>query len=98
MDREHYVIQYLRKNGKPFGTVVAVKGDHGFRIGYSLCSRKDRFKKETGLKIAFGRADTWSVIPMRTPKEIMEALPGFIARCKKYYRTEKAPAMESEPF
>lgn len=98
MNREHYVIQYVRKNGKPFGTIVAVKAEDGFRIGYSLCSRKDRFKKETGLKIAFGRADTWSVVPRDTPREILAALPDFIARCKRYYRTENAPAMESTPF
>lgn len=98
MNRQHYVIQYVRKNGRPLGAIVAVKGEHGFRIGYSLCNKRDRFKKETGLKIAFGRADTWSSIPGDTPREIMAALPGFIARCKKYYRTENVPAMESEPF
>lgn len=99
MEREHYVIQYVRKkDGRPLGAIVAVKGEHGFRIGYSLCSRKDRFKKETGLKIAFGRADTWSVIPRDTPKEILAVLPAFIARCKRYYRTENEPAMESAPF
>jgi len=100
MDRKHYVVQYVRKSGKPFGALVAVKGEHGFRIGYSLCSKKDRFKKETGLKIAFGRADTWSVIPGGVPKEIMSVLPGFIGRCKKYYRTENAPEMQdsSAPF
>lgn len=98
MDRKHYVIQYVRKNGRPFGVVVAVKGEDGFRIGYSLCNKKDRFKKETGLKIAFGRADVWSSIPHETPKEIMAAMPSFIERCKKYYRTDKAPQVESLPF
>lgn len=98
MNRKHCVVQYVRKNGKPFGAIVAVKSEDGFRIGYSLCNKKDRFKKETGLKIAFGRADTWNLLPYKIPNEIMSVLPLFIQRCRKYYRTANAPSIESVPF
>lgn len=92
MNIEHSVIQYVRnKKGIPLGIIVAVKTDEGFSVGYSLCSRKDRFKKETGLKIAFGRAESWTFMPDETPKDILKAMPSFIERCKKYYRTGFEP-------
>lgn len=98
MNREKFVVQYIRKNGRPLGAIVAVKGEYGFRIGYSVCSKKDRFKKETALKIAFGRADTWNLIPHDVPKDVSRNLPAFIERCKKYYRTDNAPGVEPAPF
>jgi hypothetical protein len=99
MNRKHTVIQYIRnKKGKPLGILVATKDDNGFSIGYSLCNNKDRFEKETGLKIAFGRADTWTLIPYDMPRAISRSLPDFIKRCKRYYRTSRSPGMETIPF
>lgn len=99
MTRKNAIIHYVRnKKGEPLGIIVAVKGDHGFRVGYSLCNRKDRFVKDKGLKIAFGRADVWSSIPEGVPREILAAMPSFLERCKKYYRTQNAPELDSAPF
>lgn len=100
MKRKHSIIQYIRNNkGKPLGILVATKDDKGFSIGYSLCNKRDRFDKERGLDIAFGRADTWTLIPHDMPRVISENVPGFLERCKKYYRTHLSPGMETPaPF
>jgi hypothetical protein len=101
MERKHTVVKYVRnKKGNPIGVLVAVKGDRGFRIGYSLCRiGLDKFKKETGLKIAFGRADVWGLVPQEIPRDIAKNLPSFLERCKKYYKTTNVPAFQdSFPF
>lgn len=86
---KHTVIQYVRdKKGVPYGVVVAVKVDDGYRLGYSLCNKKDRFSKDMALKIALGRA-LWSLDPFGMndiPHPVKKMLPTFSNRCKKYYR------------
>lgn len=89
---KHTIIQYIRyNNGDPRGVLVAVKFENNFRIGYSLCNKKDRFSKNMALKIALGRAYTGNpncdvggsgVIP----HPIDKALGEFASRCKKYYK------------
>lgn len=87
---KHTIIQYIRyNNGDPRGVLVAVKFENNFRIGYSLCNKKDRFSKDMALKIALGRAYTGNpncVIPLGTPHPINKALGEFASRCKKYYK------------
>jgi hypothetical protein len=96
MNREKFVVQYIRnKKKKPLGVLVAIKHEDGFKVGYSMCNTKDRFKKATALKIAFARADVWNLIPCDLPREIARNLPGFVERCKKYYRTSKSPRTEN---
>lgn len=94
------VIQYIRSNKKiPYGVVVAIKSDNGFRIGYSLCNKKDRFNKRMALKISLGRAEmsddsdfvfaTCSGFmgeSTRIPHSVRKMLPKFHDRCKKYYK------------
>lgn len=100
MERKHAIIQYVRdRKGRPLGAIVAVKRKGGFMVGHSLCNRLDRFDRETALKIAFGRAESWEVVPGDLPKDIAKRLPAFIERCKKYYRTETEPQTENAvPF
>jgi hypothetical protein len=87
----HTIIQYVRnKKGQRIGAIVATKSESGFNVGYSLCNKKDRFNKEMGLRIAFGRAEFEQISP-EIPREIAKMLPEFIERCKKYYRTQHAP-------
>lgn len=97
---KHTVIQYIRnKKSVPCGVVVAIKSDNGFRIGYSLCSKKDRFSKDMALKIALGRVEmsddsdfvfaTCSGFmgeSTRIPHSVRKMLPAFTDRCKKYYK------------
>lgn len=83
------VVQYIRKKNKiPSGVIVAIKSEDGFKIGYALCSKNDKFKKEIGLKIALGRAISWNCLPTDIPYPILKLIPFFIERCKKYYKTE----------
>lgn len=89
---KHTVIQYIRKkkNRIPYGVIVAIKDvENGYRIGYSLCNKKDRFNKKRALEIALGRAfhsgnqnENNSV----TPHDVNRMLLSFNERCKKYYR------------
>lgn len=82
---KYTVIQYIRdKNNNPRGVLVAVKHENGFRIGYSLCNKKDRFNKNMALKIALGRANAMSDGPIPHPVDRM--LEEFTNRCKRYYK------------
>jgi hypothetical protein len=95
---QHTVIQYVRcRKNIPHGVLVAVKSEHGYRLGYSLCNKKDRFNKRMALKIAIGRADNNAVVGEpgsaaedrrrdATPHPVRKMIPAFEARCKKYYK------------
>jgi hypothetical protein len=85
---QHSVIQYIRsKNNLPSGVLVAIKSENGFRIGYSLCNKKDRFNKSMALKIAMGRAEFGMTYPTTsTPHPVRKMFPAFLDRCKKYYK------------
>lgn len=91
---KYTVIQYVRdKNGSPRGVLVAVKnGDYvgvqGFKIGYSLCNKKDRFSKKMALDIAIGRAEESDNFDLRKPypREVENMFVPFFERCKKYYK------------
>ena len=82
---KYTIVQYFRdKNRVPRGVIVAVKSPEGYNIGYSLCSKYDRFEKRMAIKIAIGRAnfgDNSSV-----PYAISKSMPQFIDRCKRYYK------------
>ena len=84
---QHTVIQYVRCNKNiPHGVLVAVKCENGYRLGYSLCNKKDRFNKRMALKIALGRADNNAVVGEPTPHPVRKMIPAFLDRCKKYYK------------
>lgn len=87
------VIKYIRnRKGNPIGALVAIKHRTGFRIGYSLCSKHDRFCKHRALQIAIGRS--MSHIDSDSdgtdgcvPHAIRKALPEFTRRCERYYHS-----------
>lgn len=94
---KHTVIQYVRnKKGVPRGVLVAVKngnfvGHQGFKIGYSLCNKKDRFSKKMALDIAIGRAIGSDLMVQRVkaggwPHEVSKMYDAFMDRCIKYYK------------
>lgn len=91
----HTLIQYLRKkNGLPYGVLVAVRRDDGeVSVDFSLCNtNKDRFTKERALEIAIGRAmsskrDDGS--GHRTlPHSLYREMAKFNERASKYYKIE----------
>jgi hypothetical protein len=82
---KYTIVQYVRdKNRIPRGVLVAVKSPEGYNIGYSLCSKYDRFEKRMALNIAIGRANFGDNSNM--PYAISKSLPQFIDRCKRYYK------------
>lgn len=60
-------------------------------IGYSVCCKKDKFNRETGIQIAFQRAVAYEEKDRNPnlPRIIKQALPYFIVRCSKYYKGKK---------
>lgn len=86
------LIQYLRKkNGLPYGVIVAVRRDDGeVAVDFSLCNtKKDRFTKERALEIAIGRAMSLKN-PERSrtlPPSLYKEMKKFNDRVCKYYRT-----------
>lgn len=90
---KYSIVKYLRdREWKPFGMLVATKTENGFMVGYSLCNKKDKFDRNAGFRIAFGRSYSWKSLPEKLPKDVERALPSFIERCKRYYRTENEPS------
>jgi len=86
---KYTLIHYVRKNnGEPYGVLVALKGEEGYHVGYSMCRKGDRFEKRMGLQIAIGRAnfDTESHSLDNVPRDLKKVLPSFINRCKRYYK------------
>jgi len=84
---QHSVIQYVRsRKNIPHGVLVAIKTDDGFRMGYSLCNKKDRFNKRMALKIALGRAEIQADEVRVLPHPVARMVPAFTSRCKKYYK------------
>ena len=82
---KYTIIQYIRdKKRIPCGVLVAVKNLDGYNIGYSLCSKYDRFEKKMALKIALGRANIGD--NSTTPNIVSKMLPEFVNRCKRYYK------------
>lgn len=90
----HTVIQYVRNKKRiPYGVIVAVKDeDQGYRIGFSLCNKKDHFNKKMALKIAIGRAflkgSAYSSCYDSAPRDVSRMFYIFNNRCKKYYKIE----------
>lgn len=94
------VIQYVRNKKRiPHGVIVAIKTNGGFRLGYSLCNKKDSFNKKRALRIALGRAEmcdsnTVGFAQMegsmgdatRVPHSVRRMMPAFTDRCKRYYK------------
>lgn len=88
---KHTIISYVRDNkGRPQGALIAVREENGkgYRVGYSLCNKLDRFSKAMAVKIALGRAAAGR--PPSSEKEplphlIRRNIPAFIERCARYY-------------
>lgn len=91
---EHTIVKYIRdKKKRPIGMILAVKSELGFKVGYSFCRRSiDRFCRDTGLKIALGRAESGTirivngaVLPINVPRDVAKEIPAFVERCRRYY-------------
>lgn len=81
--------QYLTgEHGQRVGVLIAVaeKDDDFVSVGWSLCSKRDRFDRVRGLEIAEGRAEKighWGDVPPSLEKY---DLNGFQERAAKYFK------------
>jgi hypothetical protein len=86
------VIQYVRNKKRiPYGVLVAIKdsnSSHGYRFGYSLCKKVDRFSKKMALKVALGRSEVdWNNLGLKVlPHDINRMSTAFFDRCRRYYK------------
>lgn len=78
------LISYVRDDHyKPIGVIIATGRD---KIGYSLCNKKDKWNRETGKRIAFGRAEKGSTIWI--PNSVKHDYDKMMIRAKKYFKGE----------
>jgi len=77
------LVSYVRnKKREKIGVVVAIYRD---QVGWSLCRTKlDRFDKDLGLRIAYGRAITGSAT--KPPTTVMKTYNDMMDRSKAYYK------------
>ena len=55
---QKYLVKYIRDEKRnPIATVVCEKGG---KVGWSLCSKKDRFLKQEGVYLALSRSKPFS--------------------------------------
>ena len=89
------LIQYVRKNNKPVGCLVATKREDGkVAISYSACKKGDKFTKKLAREIAFGRTkkNCISLQVMQSPVlslipfALRNSLEGFINRTERYFK------------
>jgi len=70
---------------KPYGRFI---------VGWAACNEGDVFSKKAGVTLARDRAKVYSEQgrrPRFLPPVILEALPDFLARCRKYFQGKDLP-------
>jgi len=79
------LIKYVRnKNGHPRGVLVAISKNC---IGFSLCSKRDKFNKEAGKKIALIRAHSEKAQDrMSVPASIYKEYLDMVDRSVRYFK------------
>lgn len=90
---DHTLIEYVRdKKRRPVGVFVADKvpnedgTTYSVSIGWSRCNWRDKFHKETGLSIAFGRLCKNRI--ENVPHSMKTQFYKFLERCERYYKME----------
>jgi hypothetical protein len=84
-----FLVTYMRdKKNRPRGVLAAMATTNGCAVAYSLCCRRDIFKKEQGRALALGRLFTHSdtKAPMLLPHSMSKHYHEFVARCEKYFK------------
>lgn len=81
--RDH-LIQYVKKpNGVKKAVMFARKEGDTVSFGYSLCSKRDTFKKDFGLHVASRRADKQEI---NIPASMSQNFRSFVDRAKRYFK------------
>lgn len=84
---DNMITQRIIKNKKRVGQFVAWKTvTNEVMIGFSLCSKQDKFDREIANKISHARSS--SIKPLLIPYSIKNEFFSFKERCKKYFGCE----------
>ena len=75
------LVKYVRDNKRrPIGVVVATGK---YKVGWSLCDKKDKWNKKVGVALAAGRASLPKITPAQTVSKAVEAMK---ARAVEFYK------------
>ncbi len=82
--------QFVRdRKGNPRGVVVAAEVNGKVQYGWSFTNTKlgDRFDKQRGLNIAYGRLmNGWNSHNVSVPHDVITILTRIADRAKKYFK------------
>jgi len=93
---KNQLIKYIRnpKTREPRGVVVAFNENGKVHIGWSLCSKEDKWDKDLGFKIAVNRAYFHAENELLGYKVAQSAYPDFrkmVERSKKFFKEAAIP-------
>ena len=75
------IMRYVKdRKGKRVGVLVAQETDKAVKIGWSLCHRKDKFSKESGISCAVTKYG------MPIPPSLLQAMRDFRVQCFLYFK------------
>lgn len=81
---EKGLFKRIIRGNRRVGSLVSVKTDDGFTIGFSLCRKEDKFDKLRSFDIAYNRAIIGTNVDI--PKSIRNEVYEFVNRCERYYK------------
>ena len=75
------IMRYVKnRKGRKVGVLVAKEADKAVRIGWSLCHKKDKFSKESGISQAVTKYG------MPIPPSLLQAMRDFRVQCFLYFK------------
>lgn len=81
---EPSITQRIIRGNKRVGMMMAFKMEDDVKLGFSLCSKQDKYNHALAKKICFARAS--SVKPVDVPPSIIGDLEAFACRCTRYFK------------
>lgn len=93
MNTQKYIKEYIRETpkGHPIGVVVAIKVGDKAKLGFSLCSPRDKFDRKFGDQIAINRAlsDSYRLPESGYKKQlVLDRIESVGHRARDYFKTE----------
>ena len=100
------LVEYVRDDqGNKVGTVVVDIYNDVLKMGWSMCSPKDKFNKDMGKKVAYGRLLKYSLLtpdygidpheyrrfPTRMMPQLFNVVHSLYGRARTYYKQLNLP-------
>lgn len=83
----HYGTRIIETGGDPIGVIVAIDKN---KVGWSLCSPRDKFNKERGKMVAQRRAEAYGTDSQKVfenaPYSIILDIQKMYERSQKYFK------------